>query len=322
MAYGRLAVVAALLSAGIGAVLAQDLRFPPRTISIVVANAAGGGTDYLARLVGQKLQERLGQSVIVENKPGANSMLAAQAVIRSAPDGHTLLMGSIGMLAVNPAVVANLSYDTQRDFAPISIVAEFPLLLTVNAAAPVKTVQELVTYAKANPDKANAGASGPIFQVVQAMFELRTGTKFQYIAYRANSEAMIALMRGDILMSLCDTGPATGPIQDGRVRPLAVTSAKRLESYPDVPTMAEAGIKDMEVDFWQGPVAPAATPKPIIQKLESEMIAIVKLPDVREKMITHQVVPVGSTAEQYAAVIARELKQWKDVATAANIKIQ
>ena len=321
----RIAFVAALLSAGVAGLgaLAQDARnYPSRTISIIVANAAGGGTDYLARLVGQKMQERMGQSVIIENKPGANSMIAAQALIKSPPDGHTLLMGSIGMLTVNPAVVANLSYDTQRDFAPISIIAQFPLILTVNAAAPIRSVPELVAYARANPDKANAGASGPIFQVVQKMFELRTGTRFQYIAYRANSEAMIALIRGDILMSLSDTGPATGPIQDGRVRPLAVTSAKRLPSYPNVPTMAEAGIRDMEVEFWQGLVAPAATPKPVIKKLESELMAIVKLYDIREKMISHEVFPVGSTAEEYAAVIARELKQWKEIATAGNIKIQ
>jgi len=301
MARHRLAFAVVLMSAGLAglAALAQDARnYPSRNVHIIVANAAGGGTDYLARIIGQKMQERMGQSVVIENKPGANSMLAAQAVIKSPPDGHTLLMGSIGMLTVNPAVVDNLSYDTQRDFAPISIVAQFPLILTVNAAAPIRNVQELVAYAKANPDKANAGASGPIFQVVQKMFELRTGTTFQYVAYRANSEAMIALMRGDVLMSLSDSGPATGPIQDGRVRPLAVTSAKRLPSYPDVPTMAEAGIKDMEVEFWQGLVAPAGTPQPIIKKLESELIAIVKLPDVREKMISHEVFPVGSTAEE------------------------
>src|SRR5262245_59955919 len=318
----RVAFVAVLIYAGIAGALAQDQRFPTRTISIVVANAAGGGTDYLARLVGQKLQERLGQSVIIENKPGANSMLAAQAVIRAAPDGHTLLMGSIGMLTVNPAVVANLSYDTKRDFAPISNIAQFPLILTVNAASPIHSVAELVAFAKANPAKANAGASGPIFQVVQKMFELRTGTSFQYIAYRANSEAMIALIRGDILMSLSDTGPATGPIQDGRVRPLAVTSRQRLPSYPDVPTMAEAGIKDMEVEFRQGLVAPAATPKPVIARLERELIAIAKLPDFRDKLAAQEMFPVGSTAQEFADLIARELVQWADVAKQGNIKIE
>ena len=154
----------------------------------------------------------------------------------------------------------------------------------MNAKAPVRTVQELVAYAKANPDKANAAATGPIFQVVQKMFEQRTGTNFTYIAFRANSEAMMALMRGDALMSLSDVGPATGPLQDGRVRALAVTSPQRLPSHPDVPTMAEAGFKDMEVEFWTGLLAPAKTPPAIIKRLQDEVIAIVKMPDVVEKL--------------------------------------
>src|SRR5262249_11321421 len=155
--------------------------------------------------------------------------------------------------------------------------ASFPLILTVNAALPIRSVADLVAYAKANPDKANAGASGPIFQVVQKMFELRTGTNFQYVAYRANSEAMLAMMRGDIAMSLSDTGPAAGPLQDGRVRALAVTTAKRLPSWPDVPTMWEAGVNDMEVEFWQGLVAPAGTPAPVVKKLQDESMAIARL---------------------------------------------
>jgi tripartite-type tricarboxylate transporter receptor subunit TctC len=316
----------ALLAAGVSLfglhALAQDGRFPTKPIHIIVGNAAGGGTDYLARLVGQKMSERLGQPVVIENKPGANSTIAVQSVVKSPPDGHTLLMGSIGMLTVNPAVVPNLSYDTKRDLSPISIIGSFPLILTVNASSPIRSVQDLIAYAKAHPDKANAGASGPIFQVVQKMFELRTGTQFQYIAYRANSEAMISLMRGDILMSLSDTGPATGPIQDGRVRALAVTSAQRLPSYPDVPTMAEAGVKDMTVEFWQGLVAPIGTPAGVIKKLESELMAIVRLPDVAEKLRSQEVIPVGGTTADYVALIDRELKQWAEVAKAGNIVIQ
>jgi tripartite-type tricarboxylate transporter receptor subunit TctC len=306
----------------LAAVALAQTAYPSRNIHIIVGNAAGGGTDLLARLVGRKMQERLGQSVIIENKPGANSTIAAQHVIKSPPDGHTLLMGSIGMMTVNPAVVQNLPYDTKRDFAPISIIASFPLILSVNAAVPIRSVPELVAYAKANPDKANAGASGPIFQVVQKLFELRTDTAFQYIAYRANSEAMIALMRGDILMSLSDTGPAAGPIHDGRVRALAVTSTKRLPSYPDVPTMGEAGIRDMAVEFWQGLVAPAGTPAPIIGKLADEVMAIVKLADVRRQLATHEVIPVGSTTEEFSRLIDRELAQWADVVRKGNIKIE
>jgi tripartite-type tricarboxylate transporter receptor subunit TctC len=316
------AMVASLIGLGAGLDALAQGTFPSKNIHLIVGNAAGGGTDYLARLVGQKMSERLGQAVVIENKPGANSTIAVQAVAKAPPDGHTLLMGSIGMLTVNPAVVPNLPYDTKRDLAPIAIIGSFPLILTVSAASPIRSVQELIAYAKANPDKANAGASGPIFQVVQKMFELRTGTQFQYIAYRANSEAMISLMRGDILMSLSDTGPATGPIQDGRVRALAVTSAQRLPSYPDVPTMAEAGVADMQVDFWQGLVAPIGTPAPIIKKLESEVMAIVRLPDVIEKLRTHEVIPVGGTTEDFVKLIDRELKLWAEVAKAGNIKIQ
>jgi tripartite-type tricarboxylate transporter receptor subunit TctC len=305
------------------AAVAQDAsQFPSRNIHIVVPNAAGGGLDYFARLVGGKLSDRLGKPVVVENRPGANGNLAAAQVTKSAADGHTLLLGSIGMLTVNPVVVANLAYDSQRDFTPISMIAKFPLILTVNAKAPVRNVQELIAYAKANPDKANAAASGPIFQVVQKMFEQRTGTNFQYIAFRANSEAMLALMRGDALMSLSDIGPATGPLQDGRVRALAVTSPQRLPSHPDVPTMAEQGFKDMEVEFWTGLLAPAKTPSAIVQKLEDEVRTIVKLPDVVEKLAAHRTYPAGNTSAEFAKIIARELVQWGEVAKKGNIRIE
>jgi len=317
-----LAGIAAASSAATSAIAQDASQFPSRNIHIIVPNAAGGGLDYFARLMGAKLSDRLGKPVVVENRPGANGNLAAATVTKAPPDGHTLLLGSIGMLTVNPVVVSNLTYDSQRDFAPISRIAKFPLILTVSAKAPVKTVQELVAYAKANPDKANAAATGPIFQVVQKMFEQRTGTRFQYIAFRANSEAMTALMRGDALMSLSDVGPATGPLQDGRVRALAVTSPQRLPSHPDVPTMAEAGFKDMEVEFWTGLLAPARTPAPIVRKLQDEIIAIVTLPDVIEKLAAHQTYPAGDTSEEFARVIARELVQWGEVAKKGNIKIE
>jgi tripartite-type tricarboxylate transporter receptor subunit TctC len=301
--------------------LAQD-GFPSRNIHIIVPNAAGGGLDFFARLVGQKLSDRVGRPVVVENRAGANGNLAAGQVMKAEPDGHTLLLGSIGMLTVNPAVVSNLVYDTRRDFTPISTVAKFPLILTVSAKAPVKSVQELVAYAKANPGKANAAATGPIFQVVQKMFEQRTGTTFAYIAFRANSESMMALMRGDALMSLSDIGPATGPLQDGRVRALAVTSPQRLASHPDVPTMAEAGFKDMEIEFWTGLLAPAKTPAAVVRRLQDEIRAIVKMPDVVEKFASHHVYPAGSTSEEFSVLIARELVQWADVAKKGMIKIQ
>jgi len=314
-------IVAALFG-GLNVLAEDGASFPSRNIHIIVPNGAGGGIDYIARLMGQKLSERVGRPVVIENRVGANGTIAAAHVIKSPPDGHTLLMGSIGMLTVNPAVVAKLNYDSRRDFAPISIVTKFPLILTVNAAAPVKTVQELVAYAKANPAKANAAGSGPIFQVMQKMFEQRTGTNFAYIAFRANSESMLALMRGDALMSLSDIGPAVGPLQDGRVRALAVTSPKRLPSFPDIPTMAESGFKEMEVEFWTGLLTTAKTPPARVQRLQDELMAIVKQPDVIEKLASHQLYPAGTTAAEFSATIERELAQWAEVAKRGNIRLQ
>lgn len=311
---------AVLLAASVVAAVAQE-KFPTKPIHIIVGNAAGGGNDILARTVGQKLSDRLGQSVVIENKAGASGLIAAQAVAKAPPDGHTLLMAPIGMLVVNPAVIPNLPYDPQRDFAPVSLIASFPLMLAVNAAAPIRNVAELVSYAKANPDKANAGASGVIFQVTQKMFELRTGTQFAYITHRSNTETMISLMRGDILMSLSDTGPVSGPLKDGRVRALAVTSAQRMPAWPDVPTMAEAGIKDMEIDFWAGLVAPAGTPPAIVRKLQDEVMAIMQLPDIRAQMAAKDVTPMVATSEDFARLIARELPLWAQAAKAGNIRM-
>ena len=311
-----------LASAGLAQAQGDARSFPSRPIHIIVGNAAGGGNDLLARMVGQKLSDRLGQSVVIENKPGASGTIAAQQVAKSQPDGHTLLMAPIGMLVVNPAVIPNLPYDPQRDFAPVSVIASFPLVLTVSASAPIRTLQELVAYAKANPDRANAGGSGVIFQVTQKMFEMRTGTRFQYITYRSNTETMVSLMRGDVLMSLSDAGPVAGPLKDGRVRALAVTAAQRLPAWPDVPTMAEAGLKEMEINFWSGLVAPAGTPPAVVKKLQDEVIQIMRLDDIRARMLAHEVNPVGGTSEEFARLIARELPLWAAAAKAGNIKVQ
>ena len=307
---------------------AQDIHkdahtgFPSQPIRIIVGNAAGGGNDILARLVGQKLSDRLGQPVIVENKPGASGIVAAQYVAKAAPDGTTLLVAPIGMLVVNPAVMPDLPYDPQRDFAPISIMASFPLVLAVNAATPVHTVAELLAFTKAEPAKANAGGSGVVFQVVQKMFELKTGSQFQYVSYRSTTDALTALLRGDLLMSLSDIGPIAGSLKDGRVRALAVTSGNRLPAWPQVPTMTEAGVTDMEISFWSGLVAPAGTPPAVVKTLQDNVMAVMQMPDVRSALEAINVVPVGSTADEFAARVARELPMWSDVARSAHIRVE
>ena len=317
-----LALVFMALPSGPATAQETAKSFPNRPVRIIVGNAAGGGIDILARLVGQKLSDRLGQPVIIENKAGASGVIAAQYVAKAPPDGHTLLMAPIGTMTVNPAVIPNLPYDPQRDFLPVSIVASFPLVLAVNSAAPVRTVADLIAYAKANPDKANAGASGVIFQVVQKLFEMRTGSSFQYISHRSNTETMVSLMRGDLLMSLSDIGPVAGLLKDGRVRALAVTSSERLPAWPDVPTMAEAGIKDMEIGFWSGLVAPAGTPQPIVKRLQDEVMAVMRLEDTRVRLAAYEISPEGSTSEEFAQRVAREIVLWADVAKAGHIQMQ
>jgi len=304
--------------------LSQDdaQNYPNRPIHIVVGNAAGGGIDTIIRLIQPMLAERLGQPIIVDNRPGGSNIVAAQAVAKSAPDGYTLLAGSVGMLTINPAVFAKLPYDPLRDFAPISIICSYPVLLMVNADAPVKSVADLIAYSKANPDKANAGGTGSVYQVATKLFEMRAGIKSQFISYRSHNDSLIGLMRGDILTAIVDAAPAAGPLKDGRVRALAVLASQRLPKYPDVPTILEAGIKDMEFELWAGLLAPAGTPYAIVRKGQNAVVEIAKSDDMRRKMSELELMPVGSTAADYRRRIAREVALWADVVKTRGIEIQ
>ena len=325
----RREVLARLTAAGaIGAsgmpVLAQGdpaANYPGKPIRIVVGFGPGGGNDIFARLVGQKLSERLGQPVLVENKPGAGAAIATEFVAKAAPDGYTLLLGATGAMTINPAVYSKLGYDTVRDFAPISIIASFPLLLTVNAAAPARTVAELVAYAKANPAKANYASSSAAFQLATELFKMKTDAPLEHIAYKSSGEMLTAVVGGEVLVALADAPPVSGHLKAGKIRALAVTSAKRLAEYPDVPTMAEAGVPDLEVRLWSGLFAPAATPAAIVKKLEKELMEIVRLPDVNDRLKGLAVDPAGSTSAEFARMIAAELPRWAAIARAANIRL-
>jgi tripartite-type tricarboxylate transporter receptor subunit TctC len=324
----RRGVLAALMAGALGVpavpALAQDdpaPGYPAKTIRIVVGFGPGGGNDIFARLIGQKLSERLGQPVLVENKPGAGAIIGTEYVARASPDGYTLLLGATGAMTINPAVYSKLSYDTVRDFAPISMIASFPLLLTVNATAPARTLAELVTYAKANPAKANYASSSAAFQLATELFKMKTGAPLEHIAYKSSGEMLTAVVGGEVLVALADAPPVSGHLKAGKIRALAVTAGKRLPEYPDVPTMAEAGVPDLDVRLWSGLFAPAATPAGIVKKLENELIAIIKLPDVRARLVGLSVDPAGDTAEAFSRMIASELARWAAIAKAANIKL-
>jgi tripartite-type tricarboxylate transporter receptor subunit TctC len=325
MRAGALALaLAAIPWAALGSAAAQDAAasYPSRPIRIIVGFTAGGGNDILARLVGQKLSESLGQPVVIENKPGAGAIIGTEYVKGQAADGYTLLMGASGAMTINPAVYTKLPYSTQRDFVPISMVASFPFLLLVNPATPVKSVAELVAYAKANPDKANYGSSSPAFQLTAELFKQRTGAPMQHIPYKGSNESLGAVVANQVLVSIVDAAPAAGQIAAGQVRPLAVTSGKRSPQFPDVPTLSEAGVPDMEVAFWSGLFAPAGTPPAIVGKLQDEVRRIVRLPDIQERMKTLAVEPAGNTSEEFSRAIAADIERWTAVAKASNIKIE
>jgi tripartite-type tricarboxylate transporter receptor subunit TctC len=295
-------------------------NFPSKPIRIIVGYTAGGGNDIVLRLIAPKMAEGLGQPIIVENKPGAQSIVAAEYVAKATPDGYTLLMGASGPIAMNPATYSKLSYSPLRDFVPISMIGSFPLIMVVNPALPIRSVKDLVDYAKANPDKANYGASAAPFQLASELLNLRTGARFAYIPYKGSNESINAVMSGQVTMTIADPPPATGPLAGGRVRGLAVTSAARHPAWPDLPTMAEAGISDIEIVLWSGLFAPAGTPASIVRKLQDEVARVVRLAEIRERLAGMAIDPVGNTSEEFARIIAADITKWTAVAKAANIK--
>jgi tripartite-type tricarboxylate transporter receptor subunit TctC len=298
---------------------AQD-AYPSKPIRILVGYAAGGGNDIIVRVMQPEMQKGLGQPVIVENKPGAQSILAAELAARAPADGYTIFMGPSGPMTINPATYSKLPYHPQRDFAPISMICEFPLIVTVDAKLPIKSVKELVAYAKANPGKSNYASSAGIFQITTELFKQRTGTSIEMIPYKSSGESVQAVVGGQVMMTIVDPPPATGALKAGTLRGLAVTSAKRHPAWPDLPTMAEAGVPDMEVPVWTAFFAPAKTPPAIVARLQKEVARVVQTPEVRDRFAQMALQPVGGPSEDLGRRVASDIEKWTAVAKAANIK--
>ncbi len=318
MRTARLLAFIALFAASAGA-FAQ--AYPTKPIRIVVGFPPGGGNDIIARLVGAKMQETWGQSVVIDNKPGANSIIAAEFVAKSAPDGYTLLVNATGGMSVNPVLYARLPYDPLKDFVPISMVGSFPLVLVVHPSVPANSVQELIAYARANPGKLNYSSGSTAFQVASEMFKQMTGTDIKQIPYKGSAASISAVMAGDVQMTIVDTPPLVPQVKAGRVRALAVTSAKRSASMPEVPAMAET-VSGYEMVLWIGVFAPAGTPGEVAAKLNAEVVRIVRLPDIREKLDGMGVEPIGNTSEQMAEWIRGEIAKFGPVVKAGNIRAE
>ncbi len=292
--------------------------YPTRAVTIIVGYTPGGANDVLARIVAEKLGPALGQTVVVENRPGVASIVGAAFVAKAKPDGYTLLMGASGPIVFNHALYAKLPYGP-ADLQPISLVGSFPMVLLTQSGNPAKNVRELVEASKQNPDKSNYGSPAASFRLVTELFNEKTGARFAHVPYKGSNDAITGVMAGDVTMTLIDSGPATTALQGTRLKPLAVTSAERLKSLPNVPTMAELGI-DLTVNFWSGLLAPAGTPPEVVQRLATEIAKIGEMPDVKARISALAITPVTSTPEAFSQQITREIALWSKVANEKGIK--
>lgn len=299
---------------------AQSAPYPNRPIRIVVGYVAGGTNDILARIVAAELSQRLGQAVVVENRPGASAIIGAQAVVRAAPDGYTLMLGGTGPMAFNPALYAQLPYSPLKDFAPISMIGKFPLVLVGSPAAPSK-LGELVAFSKANPDQLNYGSSSAAFRLPIEWLKMQTGAKMTHVGYKGTSEVLQGVMSGEVAAALVDPGPSSPLIKAGRLNALAVSSSARMPEFPAVPTLREAGV-DMSVELWSALLAPAGTPRAIVARLNQELRQVLQTPTVQERMRKLTMSTHASTPEELAATIASDIELWSGVAAQNNIKAE
>ena len=313
-----LAVAATIAS---GAAMAQ--AWPSKPISLVVPFPAGGTTDVLARALAEKLQQSVGQPVIVESKPGAGATLGADYVVKSKPDGYTLLVGAVHH-TIASSVYKKLPYDFQKDLAPITTIALVPNVLSVNAASPVKNVAELVALLKSQPGKHNYGSNGngTAQHLIGTQFENMTGTQFAHIPYKGSGPLVTDLLGGQITMTFDNVTPVLPHIKAGKLRPLAVTTAKRSSALPDVPTLDEAGLKGFNIGTWFGVLAPAATPKEIVTRLNTEMVKIIQSPEFRKRMGEIGAEPIGDSTDQMAAQIKNETEKFAKLVKEAKVVIE
>jgi tripartite-type tricarboxylate transporter receptor subunit TctC len=310
----RWIVGALLLGVQTGPLPAQD--YPSRPVTIVNPFAPGGGTDLLARMLAQKLEQRLGKTFLIENKTGAGSIIAAVAVQKAAPDGHTLLMAPSPTMAVNVSLYKNLPYDPLGDFIPLALLAQTPFVLMVNPDLPVKSVTELVAYAKANPGKLTFASVGPgvPHHLFMELFKSMTGIQASHVPYRGSLPALNDVIGGHVPMMFCDLGPAVGALQAGKVRALGISSPFRVASFPDIPPIAEVGVPGFNAVSWQMIVAPSKTPRPIVDKLHREMLSILGTQDAKDQIVKYGFLPIDSpSVEGLQNFVKSETGRWGKV---------
>jgi tripartite-type tricarboxylate transporter receptor subunit TctC len=318
----RWPILAALLLAAAIAPASAQSDYPSRPIRLVVGFAAGGGNDIFARLVADKASQILGQSVIVENKPGAGGRLAPEYVLSQPGDGYTLFVGPSGAMAVAAAIYSDLKYSPTKDFVPVAMIANFPLIMVIGEDNPAKNVKEFVNWMKQHPDKANYASSSPAFTITAELLKLKTGMPGTMIPYKSSNEMNLSVIEGQTAMTIADGPPTIPQVKAGKVKAIAVTGKDRSSELPDVPSMAEAGYPDVDVHLWSGVFAPSATAAPIVAKLQKAFAQAIADPGVSQKLKAMAVDPGGATPEEFTKIINRDVVTFRDVVKAANLKFE
>ncbi len=301
---------------------AQAQNYPAKPIHILVPYAPGGISDIASRILGAKLTEAWGQQVLVENRPGGNGFIAMAATAKAAPDGYTMVMATGGDVAINPAMFKEMPYDVEGDLAAIAMVSDAPLVLAAHAGAPYNTVADVIAAAKAQPGRISVATpgNGSINQIVLEWMALNTGTQFQHIPYKGGAPAAAALAAGDIPLGVLASSSVAPHVKSGRVRVLAVTMAKRSTLNPEWPTLQQEGVKEIDASNWTALFAPKATPQPVIDKLNAEVVKILNMPDVKERFAGGGVVTIPSSAAELDARVKQEAERFRAIVQKANIR--
>ena len=303
--------------------IASAQSYPSRPVTIVVPTTAGGGTDIIARLIGDQLSKQLGQAFVIENKPGAGLVVGTAAVAKAAPDGYTLLAGLNGSMAVNPSLFANLSYDPVKDFTPVAMLADYPFLVVVNNDLPAKSIKELVALGKSKPGEINyaSGGNGTGQQLSMELFKTMTGTNFTHVPYRGAQPAYIDVISGRVPIFFDNMSGAMSLAKAGKVRAIAITSSKRSALMPEVPTVAEAGVPGYEDHTWFGLWAPKNTPKPIVERLNAEVRKALADPAVIAKVVATAGEASNMPLADIEPFVKAEIEKWADVVKRAGVKV-
>jgi tripartite-type tricarboxylate transporter receptor subunit TctC len=319
----RIASTFAALTLAVFASAASAEAWPSKPIKWIVPFAPGGTTDILARTIGEKLARALGQPVIIENKPGAGGGVGAEFTAKALPDGYTIMGGTISTHAINASLYKSLPYDPIKDFAPITLIVRLPNLLVVHPDVPAKSVGELIALLKANPGKYTFASSGngTSQHLSGELFKAMAGVEMQHIPYKGSPPALQDVVAGQVTMTFDNITTAWPLAKAGKLRALAVTTAKRSSIAPDVPTLAESGLNGYEVGSWQGVFAPAGTPPEIVKRLNAEIVKIINQPDVKEKLVGLGAEPVANTSEEFGALVKAEVVKWADVVKKSGAQV-